>query len=284
MKLARVFAGRREAALLASPSVLNMAEILARRCRDEVRVRSAVASLARFRALSGLEDLEELLQRALLEPGLAERTLTRFAEGLSSYPASQVSTLAMGAKLWFRLNGVIIPWRPLSGASVTPAPVAEQGGVAAVILLALPGSGLSLAEFARLRIGDLGSLDSTGRLLPDLQAAPLAVQYIPRRGRPEERITFLTYQARLALLRWLEPASADGQGLNPARLLLTWPDGSPVSPASLARARRRGQALIQAGNNANVELCRVTGDFFRAWGMPGSRFTGPEELNGEEYF
>jgi hypothetical protein len=53
------------------------------------------------------------------------------------------------------------------------------------------------------------------------------------------------------------------------------------------RARRsvtaRSAALIGAGNDVNVTLCRATGDFFRAWGMPGARFDPslsrrPEEM------
>jgi NAD+-dependent secondary alcohol dehydrogenase Adh1 len=46
--------------------------------------------------------------------------------------------------------------------------------------------------------------------------------------------------------------------------------------------------LIQACSNTNVALCRATGGFFREWGLPGSRFEGPEELNiidgGMAYF
>jgi len=37
-------------------------------------------------------------------------------------------------------------------------------------------------------------------------------------------------------------------------------------------ARESSAALIEAGNQVNVTLCRATGDFFRAWGMPGARF------------
>jgi len=41
--------------------------------------------------------------------------------------------------------------------------------------------------------------------------------------------------------------------------------------------------LIRAGSEVNVTLCRTTGDFFREWGLPGSRFVGPEALPMEEY-
>jgi hypothetical protein len=284
MKVTHILAGRRESALLAYPSVRRMAEILAWRCREESWVRSAVASLARFSALTGYTDLEALRLQALAEPALAEQVLATFAGALEHHAESQVAALAMGAKLWFRLNGIAVPWRPLPGRSVDHAPVSEQPGAEPVILLALIGSGLSLAELLRLRIGDVGSLDIEGHLIPDLVADPLAVQYTPRRGKQGERITFLSYQARQALLRWLEPARISGKLLDPTLPLLARPDGSPVARASVARARQRGRALIQAGNNANVELCRATGDFFRSWGMPGARFTGPEELNGEDYF
>ncbi len=65
--------------------------------------------------------------------------------------------------------------------------------------------------------------------------------------------------------------------------LITQGDGSKATAASIVRARRRSQSLIRAGSEVNVTLCRTTGDFFREWGLPGSRFTGPEDYNIEEY-
>ena len=44
------------------------------------------------------------------------------------------------------------------------------------------------------------------------------------------------------------------------------------------RARRRSNAVIGTGNALNVELCRKTGEFFRDWGPPGSRFTPAPEV------
>jgi|SRR5579883_1423697 len=284
MKLAHILHGRREALLLTSPSVYRMVEILARRGCDEFWVRAAVASLARFRELIGCPDLEQLREQARADPGVAEQTLASFARVLADHTAGQIATLALGAKLWFRLNGVALPWRSLPGRAIAPAPVAEQGGVESIILLALSASRLSLADFLRLRVGDLGSLDADGCLLPDLEAEPLAVRYYPRRGKQAERLTFLSYPARQALLSWLASAQSGGRPRDPAQPLLARVDGSPVSRSSIARARQRGRAVIRAGNNANVELCRATGEFFRRWGLPGSRFVGQEELNEEEFF
>jgi integrase len=284
MNATRLLAGRREGDLLALPSVRRMTEILSQRCREASWVRTSVASLERFRAMTGSADLEALREQAQAEPALAEQALSRFAYALAAYTDMQVSALAMGAKLWFRLNGIAVPWRPLGG-TISPAllPATGAQGAERVILLALIGSGLRLAELLRLRMGDIGSLDREGRLLPDLEADPLAVQFTPRRGRQVQRITFLTYQARQALFASLEQAIRVRGSLQLDAPLITQADGSPVTNASVARARRRSQALIRAGSEVNVTLCRATGDFFREWGLPGSRFVGPEELPMEEY-
>jgi len=287
MKARRVLAGRREGELLAFPSVRRMADILSQRCREPSWVRTSVATLERFRAMTEQHDLEELLAHALVEPVVAEEALAAFASALVGYADSQVSALAMGAKLWFRLNGVAVPWRPLPGIASPPVlTTSDQQGVERVILLALIGSGLRLAELLRLHRGDVGSLDSEGRLIPDMEADPLAVQYTPRRGNQRDYITFLTYATRQALLAALaQDAIHQGptQSLDLDKPLIAQQNGSKATRSSVARARRRSQSLIRAGSEVNVTLCRTTGDFFREWGLPGSHFVGPEELPLEEY-
>ena len=287
MNATRILAGRREGELLAFPSVRRMADILAVRCREPSWVRTSVASLERFRAMTGHTDLEMLLEQAKANPAEAEQALASFASALAGYTEGQVSALAMGAKIWFRLNGVDVPWRPLPGISSAPVlSTADQQGAERVILLALIGSGLQLAELLRLRIGDIGSLDAEGRLIPDIEADPLAVQYTPRRGKQEERITFLTYSTRQALLAASQQSAVQRDRAQPIDLnapLIMQGDGSKATLASVAKARQRSKSLIQAGSEVNVTLCRTTGDFFREWGLPGSRFVGPEELPMEEY-
>ncbi len=283
MSAADVLAGRRERALLAWPSVRRMAELLAARCREPSWVRTSVASLERFRTLTGHHDLEALLERARTEPAAAERALGAFASALAGATASQVAGLAMGPKIWFRVNGVMVPWRPLPGVPAPPPLTgAEPAALDRLVLLALIGSGLHLAELLRLRVGDVGSLDMAGRVIPEVDAEPLAVRHTPRRGRAGERITFLTYQARQVLLADLTGRASAGQPIGREAPLLVQSDGSAATRASVARARRLNAALIRSGNAINVELCRTTGDFFRAWGLPGSRFVGPEELDIEE--
>jgi hypothetical protein len=277
MKATQILAGRRESALLAFPSVRRMADILTQRCREPSWVRTSVASLDRFRTTTGNTDLEALLERARTEPLVAERSLANFASAFADQTADQVSALAMGAKIWFRLNGVNVSWRPLSGLAASTT--LSQQSSDHLILLALIGSGLHVAELLRLRKGDAGSLDAEGHLIPDMEADPLAIRYTPRRGKPHERITFLTYAARSALLAANPPTDS---------VVLTEPLIAPgssgkVKSISVRQARARSQALIRIGSDVNVTLCRTTGDFFREWGLPGSRFTGPEDLNLEDF-
>jgi hypothetical protein len=272
---ATALAGRRERSLLELPSVARMAAILAERCREPSWVRTMVASLDRFGSLGGHDDLEALLATARDDPAVGDRALAAFARALDGQPDAAVAGLAMGPKVWFRLNGVAVAWRPLPSVSV--ARRLPEDGLAdpaqRVLVLAPIGSGLHLAELLRVRLGDLGSLDADGRLVPDPEAEPLAVGYTQRRGRMAERITFLTFVARTAVLEHLAQRRRDGLDTGPEAPLIAGADGRPIGPSELARARRRSNAIIRAGSNLNVDLCRKTGEFFREWGEPGSRFT-----------
>ena len=267
-------AGRRERSLLELPSVARMAAVLAERCREPSWVRTLVASLERFRGFTGHDDLEALLAAARADPPVADRALLELARALDGQPDAAVAGLAMGPKVWFRLNGVPVAWRPLPAA--TAARRLPEAGLAdqaeRLLVLAPIGSGLHLAELLRLRVGDLGSLDADGGLLPDPEAEPLAVRYQQRRGRSAERITFLTFAARTALLEHLARRRRDGLDTGPQAPLIAGPDGGPAGRAEIDRARRRSNAIIRAGSNLNVDLCRKTGEFFREWGEPGSRF------------
>jgi hypothetical protein len=260
----QALAGRREAALLELPSVRRLAVVLATRCREPSWVRTAVASLERFRALTGCPDLEDLLARARTDPTVATRALARLAAALGGQADAQVAALGFGPKIWFRLGGVAVPWRPLPAARPAVTCTAGRAGVdpdVRVVLLALIGSGLTAEELAAVRVGDLGSLDAAGEVRPEPDAEPLAVRYHPLDGdgRPgPATLTFLSYEARRAVRAALSarPQAAD---------LL-------VPAAAVAAARTRSGALIEVGNDVNVALCRATGEFFRAWGLPGSRF------------
>mgnify|MGYP001255536753 CR=1 FL=1 len=282
---AAILRGRRERDLLAFPSVQRMADVLSVRCREPSWVRTSVASLGRFRAMTGHDDLEALLGRARIEPVLAEEALISFARALAGHTESQVAALAMGPKIWFRLNGVPVPWRPLPGVA-SPLPLradTDHDVVNHLVLLALIGSGLHRAELLRLRLANVGSLDANARLIPDLEADPLAIQHTPRRFPQIERITFLSYQARQVLVMHLARRKDAGHAISPDAPLIARSAGSPATDASVTRAIRLSSSLIQTVSAVNLELCMTTGEFFRAWGLPGSRFDGPEEFNMEDF-
>ena len=249
-----------------------MADLLATRCREPSWIRTLVSGLDRFRALTGTDDLEGLMGAARGDVGIADRALHEFARALRGHPDTAVAALAMGPKVWFRLNGVLVPWRPLPAVpSALPVPAAKSR-VDRLALLAMIGSGLAMSELLRIRVGDVGSLDGEARLIPDPEAEPLAVQHTPRRGSGGTRITFFTYHARQVLLEDLTIRREAGLDIGPDAPLVARRDGRPATRSTVRQAARRSSALIDASKDVNVALCRATGEFFREWGPPGARF------------
>ena len=264
-------AGRKELALLAEPSAARVAAVLGVRCRNPAPwIRAAAGTLGRFAAEVAGGDLAGLLGRGRADPAVAERSLTELARRHPGCTASQLSALQFGPKLWWRLGGVAVPWRPPAATvpDVLPMPGAAAAGSAGerdlrLLMLALLGTGLTVDELFGVRVRDAGALDVAGAVVPDLDAEPLALSYLPA-GGDRALLTFLPFEARAALHARLRGRRPDGG----ERLLL--PD--VARPAAREAVAARSAALIGAGNDVNVTLCRATGDFFRTWGMPGARF------------
>lgn len=264
-------AGRKELALLDEPSVAAVAAMLAARCRNPAPwIRSAIGTLGRFAAEVAHRDLTALLKRGRADVAVAERSLARLQVRHDGCTAGQLAALSFGPKLWWRLAGVDVPWREPVTSRRMPPPIpgiAAQGDRDArdvrLLLLALLGTGLTVEELLGVRIRDAGSLDAAGRLVPDPDAEPMALEYSPAEGG-DRRLTFVPFEARAAVRERLgnrRPGS-DEPLLLPA---------AAAAAASMAVAGRSA-ALIGAGNDVNVTLCQTTGDFFRTWGMPGARF------------
>src|SRR5438067_13091528 len=95
---ADTLAGRREAELLGFASVRRMADTLAARCRAASWVRTSIASLERFRVMTGNQDLEALLERSRRDVAEAERALQAFARAPTSYADPQLAALAIRPK------------------------------------------------------------------------------------------------------------------------------------------------------------------------------------------
>jgi hypothetical protein len=231
-----------------------------------------VSTLDRFRVEAASGRLSPALAAARHDPTAAEDRIREWVTRDPAVTDTQAAALAFGPKLWLRANGVPVPWRPLGGA---PAPTrnAAHGdrpraldNAARPLLLALAGSGMSAGELLTLRVRDAGSMDENGGLQPDLDAEPLAVRYRVD-GERTPRLAFLSYEARAAVQAAL--SDRGGAGQEPSARLI----GGPPAEALLERARTRNEQLIAAGNDVNVATCRATGEFFRAWGLPGSRFS-----------
>lgn len=274
--------GRRELGLLDEPSALLLARLLVRRCRrPDPWVRAGVGTLDRFAREVALGDLPGLLAAGRADPAEAERSLQRIAWRHDGIAASQLASLSFGPRLWWTAAGVPVSWRPLlAGAGTTGADPSGRAAAAdnaagplpgrrtdvdvRLLLLAVIGTGATDTELLGVRVRDAGRLDATGTLVADLAAEPLAVAY---RGEDDgaEHVTFLSFEARAALHAQL---AARGRLAPEDPLLLPSDRAAPA----LHAARSMSSALIGAGNDVNVTMCRATGDFFRGWGMPGARF------------
>ena len=273
-------AGRKELALLEEPSVARVADLLAARCRNPAPwIRAAVGTLARFAVEVASGDLAGLLEQGSADPDAADASLRRLAARHDGRDPAQLAALAFGPTIWWQLNGIDLSGLRSGRSRARPIPrVAELGDAAArdtrLVLLSLLGTGLTLDEVLRVRVRDAGRLDAEGAVRPDLEAEPLALEYTADDdGR--RHLTFLSFEAHAALRERLagrRPGTDDS-------LLLP----SDAHDEARRSVRARSAALIGAGNDVNVTLCRATGDFFRAWGMPGARFDPrlsrrPEEM------
>ncbi|MCW2723667.1 MAG: hypothetical protein JWN35_588 [Frankiales bacterium] len=262
----RALVGRREQGLLDDPSVLAMALVLVRCCRGpEPWVRAAVATTDRFRREVAADDLPGLLAAGRADPAAAETSLRVLHVRHHGLAGGQLASLAFGPTLWWTAAGIRVPWRmPTAAPGSAPLPGRRTDPDVRLLLLAVIGTGATQEELLGVRVCEAGRLAPDGRLVPDLDAEPLAVVYRDR-DDGKEHVTFLSYEARRALADQL---SLRGELVPDEPLLL------PPARAAVASARgsATSAALIGAGNDVNVAMCRATGDFFRTWGMPGARF------------
>jgi len=274
---AEALTGRREAALLEDPSVRSMTRLLVQVCREPAPwVRAAVGSLDRFAREVAGGDLPALLGDGADDPAVAPASLAQLAARHDGLAGSQLASLAFGPKLWWTASGVEIAWRPVSSraSDTPPIPGRHADADTRLLLLAVIGSGATEAELLGVRVRDAGSLTGSGELRSDPLAEPLAVSYQPAEGG-SRRVSFLSYELRTALLQRLASRGSPG----PDEPLLLPAEASARASAGAATV---SSSLIAAGNEVNVSLCRATGDFFRAWGMPGARFDQRATADHEE--
>ena len=270
-------AGRRERHLLELPSVARMAGVLAERCREPSWVRTLVASLDRFGQLTGQQDLEALLAAARADPAVADRALAALARALDGQPDAAVAGLAMGPRSGSGSNGVPVAWRPLPAATAARR-LPEAGLAGAGRAAAGPGPDRQRAAPGRAAAGAgrrRRLARRRGRLRPRADAEPLAVRYRQLRGRPAERITFLSFagQGRGPRRTW---SGAAWPGSTPVRRRRWWPGptaGRPGGPRWPGPARR-ANAIIRAGQQRQRRpVPQRPASSSASGGSPGPAFT-----------
>jgi hypothetical protein len=262
----RSLKNRREIILLEDPTVLKMASVLAERVRKpDVWIRSAVTTLDRFSREVCDGDLSQALAAGQEDPFTAEVLLQKYLYLHQDLTSIQTAALLFGPKLWWTINNVQIPWssRYLTSPKfhIANSKNGDFNPTTRLLMLSLLGTGLTFEEVASIKVKDAGSLDSDGRLVPNIESDPLAMEYDTSEGR---RITFLGEEARSSLVTLIKERAPKAED----PLFAKWEDFENFKN----KADIRGKALIETVNDVNVTLCKTVGDFFLEWGIPGRNF------------
>jgi hypothetical protein len=257
---------RREIVMLEQPTVMAVAKVLAERVRKpDVWIRSAISTLDRFSREVCSGDLDAALQDAKADPLVAEMLLQKYLFLHEDLTSVQLASLLFGPKLWWTINGIDVPWSSnyIESKRTHIANSANQDYDPKVrlLMLSLIGTGLTFDEVATIRIKDAGSLDSKGALVPNISSDPLALEFDTEEGR---RITFLGEEARAALVQTLKERKVNDDDL-------LFAEKEEIEKVAVIAAGR-GRNTIETVQSVNVTLCKVVGDFFRVWGIPGSNY------------
>jgi hypothetical protein len=262
----RSLKNRREITLLDDPTVMSVASILAERVRKpDVWIRSAVTTLDRFAREVCDGDLSQALKAGQEDPLTAELLIQKYLYLHQDLTSIQTAALLFGPKLWWTVNGVQVPWAnnyQLSPKShIANSKSGDFNPTVRLLMLSLVGTGLTFEEVAAIKVKDAGSLDSEGRLVPNIESDPLALEYDTVEGR---RITFLGEEARSSLVLLIKERAPKQDDPLFA--------GDEDFENFKNKADVRGKALIETVNDVNVTLCKTVGDFFLEWGIPGRNF------------
>jgi hypothetical protein len=257
---------RREITLLEDPSVMTVAKILAERVQKPgLWIRNAVTTIDRFAREVCDGDLPSALGHGKKDLVYAEFLLQKYIGLHEDLTQLQITSLLFGPKLWWTFNGVDVVWEnAFTARSKTHIANSTNGDfdpTARLLMLSLVGTGLTFDEIETIKVKDAGSLDINGKLVPNFKSSPLTIEFDGDDGR---KITFLGEEARMALI-----STIIDRNPGPEDLLFAEPD--QISKFREI-AEERGRATIETVNQVNVVLCKVVGDFFLGWGIPGRNF------------
>ncbi|CAB4812812.1 unannotated protein [freshwater metagenome] len=274
----RSLVNRREITLLDDESVMKVAALLAERTRKpDFWIRSAITTLDRFSREVCNSDLASALESAKKDSLLAELMIEKFLSLHSDLTNVQLASLLFGPKLWFSLNGVDIPWSVHSSSEqqvhIANSKARDFNPAVRLLMLSLVGTGLTYEEVATIKVKDAGSIDKSGKLVPNHLSSPLAIEFTTPEG---VFITFLGEEARAVLVEQLTERGAKADDL-------LFADKDQLEKFK-ERADARGKAIIETVNDVNVTLCKTVGDFFLQWGVPGANFYKENGLPQPDYY
>lgn len=262
----RALRNRREIVMLEQPTVMAVAKVLAERVRKpDVWIRAAIATLDRFACEVCSGDLDAALRDAKADPLVAEMYLQKYLFLHDDLTSVQLASLLFGPKLWWTINGIDVPWSSNYTESkrthIANNSRQDYDPQTRLLMLSLIGTGLTYEEVGTIRVKDAGSLNASGLLVPNLTSDPLALEFDTDEGR---RITFLGEEARSALIQVIKKRAITDEDL-------LFAEKEEIERIA-AIASARGRDTIETVQSVNVTLCKVVGDFFRVWGIPGSNF------------
>lgn len=218
-------------AILKYPSIARLNESVAgpRRMGSELSVESYVKAIRKFLDFLGESDPETALGKLQTRQTDAAAKVDEFIDSaLKKYAHGTVRNFLFGVKKWFDLNGVDVDWKRIEFPTSTEksesdrAPSKEEikkllnhasGARDRAAILILASSGLRLGTMLSLKVGDLNLR------YPDVASLKVERQrgrkFGAGTGRGQARVflTFLTPEARDALVTYLEERRRKGEKL-----------------------------------------------------------------------
>lgn len=262
----RALKNRREIELLKIDSVNKMACLLAEKTqKPDYWIRHAVTTIDRFSREVCDGGLDRALKAGLSDPLTAEFLLQKYISLHQDLTSVHLSSLLIGPRLWWTVNGVSVSWKLTASAKakthIANSSLGKFDPLVRLFMLSLVGTGFTYDQLKDLKVSDFGYINFNGDVVHDLASSPMAVGY---KLGAEEKFAFLGEEARDALIK-----SVIDRNLKPSDFVF----GSEDEYGKIRKiAEKRSESVIESVNNVNVTLCKTVGDFFLEWGVPGRNF------------
>lgn len=220
------------------PSIAKVNKAIAgpRRIGSERTVENYVKAIKKFVTYLGFDDPETALQKLLSgEVDAAEKADQFIDYALKKYAHATVRNFLFGIKKWYELNGVKVDWDKIELPTSTEpsesdrAPSKEElksllhhasGSRDRAAILTLASSGLRIGTLLSLKVGNV-NFD-----YPDVASIKVERQrgrkFVGKRRGGQGRVfySFMTQEAKEALMKYLEERKTAGEKVTPESPLI----------------------------------------------------------------